>query len=53
MVDGIDLSINIPWKIIEMDYEKKPNDVEQEANTMAKPPKILSFHEKMKRLFLH
>ena len=36
-----------------MDNEGELNDGEQEAKLMAKPPKNLSFCERIKKLFLH
>ena len=53
MFEAVDLSIDIPWTITEMDNEEESNDVEQEAEPKVEIPKVLLFHEKMKRLSLH
>ena len=50
MFNAIDLSMDIPWTITEMDDEEESNNVKQGAEPMAKFTKVLSFHERMKRL---
>ena len=47
MVDAIDLSMDIPWMIIEMDIDEESNDIEQDTEPMVEPPKILSFYERI------
>ena len=53
MFNVVDLSMNIPWMITEMDNEEEPNDVEQEVEPMTELTKVLLFCERMKRLSLH
>ena len=53
MFEAIDLSKDIPWTITEVDDEEESNDVEQEAKPKVEIPKVLSFHERMKRFFPH
>ena len=47
MDDAINLSVDIPWKIIEMDCKEESNDMEQEVESMAEPPKTLLICKKM------
>ena len=53
MFDAVNLSMDIPWTITEMDDEKESNNVEQGAEPMAELTKVLSFRERMKRLSPH
>ena len=53
MFDAVDLSIDIPWTIAEMDDEEESKDVEQRTGPMVELTKALSFFERMKRLFPH
>ena len=53
MFEAVDLSKDIPWMITEVDNEEKSNDMEQEAESKVEIPKVLSFCERMKRLFPH
>ena len=53
MFEAVDLSKDIPWMIIEVNNEEESNDVEQEAKPKVEISKVLSFRERMKRLFLH
>ena len=53
MFEAVDLSKDIPWTIPKMDNEEESNDVEQEAEPKVEIPKVLLFHERMKRLSPH
>ena len=53
MFDAVDLSIDIPWTIIEMDDEEELKDVEQGTEPMAELTKALLFSKRMKRLSPH
>ena len=53
MFDVVDLSLDIPWTITKMDNDKESNDVEQGTKPMAELTEVLSFCERIKRLFLH
>ena len=50
--DAIDLSVNIPWKINDVDSDNNYDDVE-EVSIAVESSKTLSFYERMKRLLLH
>ena len=53
MFDAVDLSIDIPWTITEMDDGEELKDVEQRTEPMAMLTKDLLFCERMKRLSPH
>ena len=53
MFGAIDLSLDIPLTITEMDNEEESKDVEQRTELMAELTKALSFFERMKRLSPH
>ena len=53
MFDVVDLSLDIPWMLTDMDNDEESNDVEQGIEPMAELTEVLSFCERMKRLSPH
>ena len=51
--DAVDLSVDIPWKIEDMDSEDNSATMEKEAKVVEKSLKALSFCKRMKRLLPH